>query len=89
MEAVKEAVHRHGKPGIFNTDQGSPFTSPEFVGLIQGHGIQVMRGRQGPLGRAALEKPQIRGGLLTHLQIPLTPCWNLIITHIFLMTVFG
>jgi putative transposase len=41
IEAVEEAVHRHGKPGIFNTDQGSQFTSVEFVGLIQGHGIQV------------------------------------------------
>ena len=35
IEAVEEAVHRHGKPGTFNTDQGSLFTSPEFVGLIQ------------------------------------------------------
>ena len=41
IEAVEDAVHRHGKPGIFNTDQGSQFTSAEFVGLIQGHGIQV------------------------------------------------
>ncbi|MBL8820839.1 MAG: transposase family protein, partial [Planctomyces sp.] len=41
IEAVEEAVHRHGTPGIFNTDQGSQFTSAEFVGLIQGHGIQV------------------------------------------------
>ena len=73
IEAVEEAVHRHGKPGIFNTDQGSPFTSAEFVGLIQGHGIQVMHGRQGPLGRqrvgrAALEKREIRGGLLARLR---------------------
>lgn len=41
IEAVEDAVHRHGKPGIFNTDQGSQFTSAEFVGLIQGHGVQV------------------------------------------------
>ena len=41
IEAVEEAIHRHGKPGIFNTDPGSPFTSVEFIGLIQGHRIQV------------------------------------------------
>ena len=41
IEAVEEAVQRHGKPEIFNTDQGSQFTSQEFVGLIQGHGIRL------------------------------------------------
>lgn len=41
IEAVEEAIQRHGKPAIFNTDQGSQFTSQEFVGLIQGHGIRV------------------------------------------------
>jgi putative transposase len=41
LEAVEEAIQRHGLPGIFNTDQGSQFTSQEFVGLIHGHGIQV------------------------------------------------
>jgi putative transposase len=41
IEAVEEAIQRHGAPEIFNTDQGSQFTSHEFVDLIQGHGIQV------------------------------------------------
>jgi putative transposase len=41
IEAVEEAIQRYGTPEIFNTDQGSQFTSQEFVGLIQGHGIQV------------------------------------------------
>jgi putative transposase len=41
IEAVEEAIQRHGKPEIFNTDQGSQFTSQEFVGVIQSHGIQV------------------------------------------------
>jgi putative transposase len=41
IEAVEEAIQRHGKPEIFNTDQGSQFTSTEFVDLIQGHGIRV------------------------------------------------
>ena len=41
IEAVEEAIQRHGRPEIFNTDQGCQFTSNEFVGLLQGHGIQV------------------------------------------------
>ncbi len=47
MEAVEEAVQDHGSPGIFNTDQGSQFTSAEFISLIQGHGIQVSMDGQG------------------------------------------
>ncbi len=41
IEAVEEALRHYGKPEIFNTDQGSQFTSTEFVRLLQGHGIQV------------------------------------------------
>jgi putative transposase len=41
LEAVEESLQRYGTPEIFNTDQGSQFTSQEFVDLIQGHGIQV------------------------------------------------
>ncbi len=40
-EAVEEAIARHGKPGIFNTDQGSQFTSGAFTGLLLGHGIRI------------------------------------------------
>lgn len=41
VEAVQEAICRHGTPEIFNTDQGSQFTSVEFTGLLQQHGIQI------------------------------------------------
>jgi len=41
IEAVEEAIQHYGKPEIFNTDQGSQFTSTEFVNLIRGHGIQL------------------------------------------------
>ena len=34
VEAVEEALARHGKPEIFNTDQGSQFTSTAFTGLL-------------------------------------------------------
>ena len=42
IEAVEEAIARHGTPEIFNTDQGSQFTSVDFVKLIrEDHGIQL------------------------------------------------
>jgi len=40
-EAVEEAITRFGKPEIFNTDQGSQFTSSAFTGLLHGHGIRI------------------------------------------------
>ncbi len=39
VQAVEEAIARYGKPEIFNTDQGSQFTSSEFTGLLHRHGI--------------------------------------------------
>jgi putative transposase len=41
VEAVQEALTRYGCPEIFNTDQGCQFTSQEFTGLLQAHGIQI------------------------------------------------
>ena len=40
VEALKEAL-RKGRPDIFNTDQGSQFTSEAFTGLLQQHGIRI------------------------------------------------
>jgi len=40
-EAVEEALGRHGRPEIFNTDQGSQFTSADFTGLLHGHAIRI------------------------------------------------
>ena len=46
VEAVEEALERHGAPGIFNTDQGSQFTSEAFTGLLKENGIRIsMDGR--------------------------------------------
>ena len=41
IEAVEEAIQRYGAPDIFNTDQGSQFTSSAFTGLLQQHGIRI------------------------------------------------
>ena len=34
VEALKEALEKYGKPEIFNTDQGSQFTSLDFTGVL-------------------------------------------------------
>jgi len=47
IEAVEEAVARYGKPDIFNTDQGSQFTSSAFTGLLRHHGIRISMDGQG------------------------------------------
>jgi putative transposase len=45
-EALEEALARHGRPDIFNTDQGSQFTSAQFTGMLIRNGIAIsMDGR--------------------------------------------
>lgn len=41
LEAVEEALARHDKPEIFNTDQGSQFTSTDFTDLLLKHKIAI------------------------------------------------
>ena len=41
LEAVEEALSKYGKPDIFNTDQGSQFTSGDFVGLLVAIRIEI------------------------------------------------
>ena len=46
IEALEEALARFGRPEIFNTDQGSQFTSPRFTGILQRAGVRIsMDGR--------------------------------------------
>lgn len=46
VAALKEALARHGPPEIFNTDQGSQFTSQDFTDALKVHAIQIsMNGR--------------------------------------------
>lgn len=40
-DALEEAIARYGKPEIFNTDQGSQFTSEAFTGILKANGIQI------------------------------------------------
>jgi putative transposase len=41
VEAVEEALAKYGKPEIFNTDQGSQFTSIEFTRTLSSNGIAI------------------------------------------------
>ena len=68
VEALEEARSRYGRPEIFNTDQGSQFTSDDFTGTPETARDHDQHGRQGPvhgqhLRRAAVAQSQIRGGL--------------------------
>jgi len=46
LSALEEALARFGKPEIFNTDQGSQFTSAAFTGTLAAAGVQIsMDGR--------------------------------------------
>lgn len=40
-DALEEALARHGKPEIFNTDQGSQFTSLAFTQVLAEAGIRI------------------------------------------------
>ena len=41
IEAVEEALAKYGKPEVFNTDQGSQFTSLAFTELLKRHEIAI------------------------------------------------
>jgi putative transposase len=46
VAALNEALARYGKPEIFNTDQGSQFTSRDFTDVLKARDIQIsMDGR--------------------------------------------
>jgi putative transposase len=46
VAALEEALRQHGKPKIFNTDQGGQFTSAAFTGALEKAGVSIsMDGR--------------------------------------------
>ena len=56
-KALEEALGRFGRPEIFNTDQGSQFTSPRFTGLLQQAGVRIsMDGRGRWLDNVFIER---------------------------------
>ena len=47
VDCLEEALRTHGKPEIFNSDQGSQFTSDAFTGVLQREGIVISRDGRG------------------------------------------
>jgi putative transposase len=57
LAALEDALARHGKPGIFNTDQGAQFTSEAFTAALIAHGIRIsMDGRGRYLDNIFIER---------------------------------
>jgi putative transposase len=47
VEALEEAIRKYGSPEIFNTDQGSQFTSEGFIDILKAHGIKMSMDSKG------------------------------------------
>jgi putative transposase len=43
IETLEDALARHGRPEIFNTDQGSQFTGAAFTAVLAGNGTITYR----------------------------------------------
>lgn len=57
VDCLEEALNDHGKPEIFNTDQGSQFTSMAFTGVLERAGIAIsMDGRGRALDNIFVER---------------------------------
>jgi len=41
VDALEEALSRYGKPEIFNTDQGSQFTSDAFTNVLKEANVRI------------------------------------------------
>ncbi len=66
VDCLEEALRLHGKPEVFNSDQGSQFTSEAFIGVLKREGITIsMDGRWRAfdlhLCRAVVAQRQVRG----------------------------
>ena len=57
VAALDEALAKYGSPGIFNTDQGSQFTSFAFTNVLRDKGIRIsMDGRRRWLDNVFIER---------------------------------
>lgn len=56
-EVLREAIQLHGKPQIFNTDQGSQFTSEGFINMLKNNEIRIsMDGKGRALDNIFIER---------------------------------
>ena len=69
IEAVEEALAKHGEPEIFNTDQGSQFTSNDFIKVLA-----EVKGRGHPRAFGAFVSATDRPVLPRSLSLSCEPC---------------
>lgn len=57
VDCLEDALRAHGRPAVFNTDQGSQFTSADFTGVLLREGIAIsMDGRGRALDNIFVER---------------------------------
>lgn len=57
IDVLKDAINRYGKPKIFNSDQGSQYTSHQHTRLLEDNGIQIsMNGKGRSIDNIAIER---------------------------------
>ena len=57
IEALEDAIEKYGQPDIFNTDQGSQFTSKNFIAVLTEREIQIsMDGKGRALDNVFIER---------------------------------
>jgi putative transposase len=57
VDCLEDALHGHGKPEIFNSDQGSQFTSTAFTDVLKREGVAIsMDGRGRALDNIFVER---------------------------------
>ena len=57
IDALDEAIQKYGTPEIFNTDQGTQYTSDEFIGKLKANGIKIsMDGKGRALDNVFVER---------------------------------
>jgi putative transposase len=57
IEAIKQAINRHGSPEIINSDQGSQFTSEEYINLLKDNDVKIsMDGKGRALDNQRIER---------------------------------
>jgi putative transposase len=57
MSTLESAIRMYGSPEIFNSDQGSQFTSPSFTKILKENDIKIsMDGRGRALDNVAIER---------------------------------
>lgn len=57
IDVLKEAIDKYGTPEIFNSDQGSQYTSFEHTKVLKEHGIKIsMNGKGRSIDNIAIER---------------------------------